>query len=276
MTAGSLQLVATPIGNLGDITERAVNALKTADVIACEDTRHTRKLLSHLEITGKELVSMHQHNEDEVSERLIETVRHGKHVVVVSDAGMPAISDPGFRLVRAAIDQNIGVDVLPGPSALLMAVVLSGFDTSRFVFEGFLPNKQKDVRARCEAIAHEERTVIIYEAPHRIKESIDELREACTGDRQVVLARELTKLHQEVWRGTLAEASELFDSDEPRGEFVIVLSGASPQHHEISDDDISSALRDHLDRGMTTKDAVKEVSEHLAVPKRRVYAIATK
>lgn len=275
MSSGGLVFVATPIGNLGDLSQRAEHALRQADVIACEDTRHTRKLLTHLEITGAELVAMHQHNEDAVAERLLEAVRHGKDVAVVSDAGMPGISDPGSRLARSALESGIEFDVIPGASAVLMAVVLSGFDTSRFVFEGFLPQKKKDLTQRCEQIAHERSTSVVFEAPHRAADTLDALAQHCEPTRRIALARELTKLHQEVIRGSLNEMIVQIHDEPPRGECVIVIEGAPPTHDEVSDDRILDALAERLARGLSTKDAVADVADRLTVPKRRVYALAT-
>ncbi|HET9443743.1 MAG TPA: 16S rRNA (cytidine(1402)-2'-O)-methyltransferase [Acidimicrobiales bacterium] len=270
---GALVLVATPIGNLGDLSPRAVEALAGADVIACEDTRHSRKLLHHAGITTRRLVSVHAHNEREQAGRLVAEMAAGRRVAYVSDAGTPGISDPGERLVQAALAAGVAVEVVPGPSALLAALVLSGLPAHRFCFEGFLPRRGGDRARRLHALAAEARTTVLYEAPHRIEATMADLAEACGGERRVAVARELTKRFEEVWRGRLAEAVEHVKATPPRGEYVVVVEGA-PVAAEATEAEIEVALQAHLEAGMSTRDAVAAVSEELSTPKRRVYAAA--
>lgn len=272
-TVGRIVLVGTPIGNLGDLSPRAVAALGTADVIACEDTRRTGRLLSHLGLSSPGYVVLNEHTEGDRADQLLERARGGSTVVVVSDAGMPGISDPGEWLVSRAVAAGITVEVVPGPSALLAALVVSGLATSRFVFEGFLPRKGGARGERLVDVAAESRTVVLFEAPHRLGRTLGDLVETCGGDRPVVLARELTKLHEEIWRGTLAEALARVGEVEPRGEYVIVLAGAEPPA-AATDDDLRAALTAALRRGMTTRDAVAEVAARTGASRRRVYDLA--
>lgn len=270
---GRLVLVGTPIGNLGDLSPRAVEALAGADVVACEDTRRTGRLLAHLGIASPGYVVVNEHTEGARVDELLDRVRRGATVVVVTDAGMPGISDPGEWLVARAVAEDLAVEVVPGPSAVLAALVVSGLVTSRFVFEGFLPRKGSDRAARLADVAGERRTVVLYEAPHRLARTLADLASVCAPDRRVALARELTKLHEEVWRGTLAAAIDRVALVEPRGEFVVVVAGAEPPP-AASDEDIRDALSESLRRGMTTRDAVDGVAAALGVPRRRVYDIA--
>jgi len=271
---GALVLVATPIGNLGDLAPRAVEALKSADVIAAEDTRRTRALLSHAGIPGgHRLVAVHEHNERTRAAELVERIRSGERVAFVTDAGMPGISDPGERLVRVCAEAGLKVEVVPGPSAALAALVVSGLPTSRFVMEGFLPRSGRDRTTRLAEVAAEPRTVVLFEAPNRVAATMADLAAVCGGDRRVVIARELTKLYEEVWRGTLAEAVARVEAHEPRGEHVLVLAGAPPT--DAPDDDaIRAAVRGLLGDGVSARDAAAEVATALGVPKRRVYDIA--
>jgi 16S rRNA (cytidine1402-2'-O)-methyltransferase len=273
VSGGELILVGTPIGNLGDLSPRAAQALADADVIACEDTRHTRKLLTAAGIAGPRLLAVHEHNEAEQAERIVHLVRAGKRVALVTDAGMPAVSDPGERVVAAAAAAGLPVVVVPGPSAVLAALAVSGLPTERFVFEGFLPRKGADRKARLAGLAAEPRTTVLYEAPHRVAATVVDLAAACGADRRVAIARELTKLHEEVWRGTLAEAVAHLAEGEPRGEHVLVVEGAPPAA-PATEDDVTAALRRHLDAGEDKKGAVAAVAAELDVPKRRVYAAA--
>ena len=225
----ALVLVATPIGNLGDLSPRARAELEGADAIACEDTRRTGKLLDLEGIPARgRMVVLNDHTEGTRAPELVARVRRGDRVVVVSDAGMPGISDPGERLVRVAIDAGVHVEVVPGPSAGVTALVASGLPTGRFVFEGFLPRRGAERAERLAALAVETRTVVLYEAPHRVARTVADLAGACGGSRRVAVARELTKLHEEVWRGTLDEAVGLDELAHPKGEYVLVLEGAPP------------------------------------------------
>lgn len=272
MRTGALILVATPIGNLGDLAPRAVEALSAADVIACEDTRHSRKLLHHAGITPRRLLAVHAHNEQEQAARLVAEMLGGTRVAVITDAGTPGISDPGERLVAAAVAAGIVVEIVPGPSAVIAALVLSGLPTSRFCFEGFLPRKGRERTQRLAEISQEMRTTVLYEAPHRLASTVDDLVVACGRDRRIAIARELTKRFEEVWRGTLAEAADRAASVEARGEFVLVLDGAAAV--EATAEDVDSALLVRLTAGATKRDAVTAVAAELSVPKRQVYAAA--
>lgn len=266
-------LVATPIGNLGDLSTRALDALRTADVVACEDTRRTGLLLSRQGINGTRLLVVNEHTEVDRIGQILDLLLDGRTVALVSDAGSPGISDPGERLVAAALDAGYEVTSVPGPSAVVMALGISGLPTGRFVFEGFLPRSGAGRAERVAEVAAEHRTVVLYEAPHRIARTVAELAAACGGERRVVLARELTKLHEDVWRGTLAEAVEHTTTVDPLGEYVVVLAGA-PAAGPADDDTIRAALRARFAAGDTTKSAVAEVAASLRAPKRHVYSLA--
>lgn len=270
----ALLLVGTPIGNLGDLTARAADALRTADVVACEDTRRTRALLSAagISLAGKRLIAVHEHNEAERAVEIVTLVRGGKRVALVTDAGMPGVADPGARVAAAVASAGLDIEVVPGPSAVVAALAVSGLPADRFVFEGFLPRKGAERRRRLDALATERRTTVLYEAPHRLRATIDDLHATCGPDRQTVIARELTKLHEEVWRGSLTQAASHLRDAEPRGEYVLVLAGAPDR--EVGDDEIERALADHLGAGQDRKTAVAAVTAELAVAKRRVYAVA--
>jgi len=269
---GTLVLVATPIGNLGDLSPRAVTTLSTSSLILCEDTRHSGKLLSHAGVSGVRLAVCNEHTEVERAREVMDLLARGETVALITDAGTPGISDPGSRLVRVVLDAGQEVSAVPGPAAFVMALVVSGFDTTRFVFEGFLPRSGRERATRLTAIAAEGRTTVMYEAPHRVERTIDDLREACGDERQVAVARELTKMYESVWRGSLADASAHLHATPPRGEYAIVLQG-SPPRPEITDEEIRSALDKAL-VGHTRKDAIEVVVGQLAVPKRRVYDLA--
>jgi len=272
---GSVVLVGTPIGNLGDLSPRAVATLGSADVIYCEDTRHSRKLLSHAGISGVPLRSLHQHNEEDRIAEILHTVGGGGKVAVVSDAGMPSISDPGRRVVAAAVEAGVAVTVVPGPSALLAALVSSGLPTDRFCFEGFLPRSARARRARLEALAHEPRTAVLYEAPARVPGTLSDLVVACGENRLVAVARELTKLHEETWRGSLAGAARWARSQPVRGEVVIVLAGADPvETPTVSDAVLTSALAERLEQGEPTRGVVDDIAAAFEVPRKRVYSLA--
>ena len=270
----SLVLVGTPIGNLGDLSPRAVEALRRADTIACEDTRRTRALLSHLGLpAGRRLLAVHDHNEAVRVHDVLARLDKGEQVVVVTDAGMPGISDPGERLVAAAAAAGHAVDVVPGPSAMIAALVVSGLPTGRFAFEGFLPRKGSARAERLGEIAGDARTTILFEAPHRIRQTVADLAEAAGDLRRVAVVRELTKMHEEVWRGTLGGAVEHLAAKEPRGEYVVVLDGAPPPA-PAGEEDVEAALRARLEAGADKKSAIAEVAAALGVSKRVVYEIA--
>ncbi len=266
-------LVATPIGNLGDLSPRAVEALRTAALVCCEDTRRTGKLLYLAGISARMAVA-NEHTETARVDEVLELLTAGHDVAVVSDAGTPGISDPGERLVRAVLDAGHSVTAVPGPAAVVMALVMSGIDSTRFVFEGFLPRSGSERSERIAEVAAERRTTVLYEAPHRIVRTVHDLHAACGGDRRVAIARELTKLHEELWHGSLADAVAHVDEVEPRGEYVVVVAGAAPPV-AADDDAIRRALGEQLATGATRKDAVATVTTRLGASKRRVYEIAT-
>jgi 16S rRNA (cytidine1402-2'-O)-methyltransferase len=274
---GRFVLVGTPIGNLGDLSPRAVEALAAADVICCEDTRRTRKLLTHAGITPRRLLAVHEHNEHEAAPSLVAMVANGSTVAVVTDAGLPGISDPGERLVRAAAEAGVRVEVVPGPSAALAALVVSGLATDRFCFEGFLPRRGGERVARLAQIAAEHRTVVVFEAPHRVRQTVDQLADRCGGSRQVAIARELTKVHEEVWRGTLDGAIEHLARTEPRGEYVLVVGGApAVVAGAAGPAEIEACLAARLAAGQDRKTAVAAVAVELGVPKRAVYDVSVR
>ena len=266
----TLWLVATPIGNLGDLAPRAVEVLSHAALVCCEDTRRTGLLLQHAGIRAARLAVCNDHTEMSRIADVLQTLGDGRDVAIVSDAGTPGISDPGERIVRAAIDAGYTVSAVPGPSAAIMALTISGLAADRFVFEGFIPRKGTDRAARLAEIAAEHRTVVIYEAPHRVLRTLDDLRDACGRDRVVVVTRELTKLHEEVVRGPLGD----IDIGAPRGEYVLVVEGAPIDDRPVSDDDVRVALRSELDAGASTRDASATVAKQVGRPKREVYALA--
>jgi 16S rRNA (cytidine1402-2'-O)-methyltransferase len=268
--AGTLWLVGTPIGNLGDVTERARTTLARADLIACEDTRRTRKLLTHLGVQGPRLVSFFEGNERRRVPELVEQLRSGRDVVVVSDAGMPGLSDPGERLVRAAVAEGIPVDVVPGPSAAIAALVVSGLPAARFSFEGFLPRKPGDRRARLDRLAGDPRTVVLFESPRRLAGLLADAREVL-GDRRAAVVRELTKVHQEVIRGSLGELASRFADGEARGEVVVVIEGR-PAH--VGRDELE-ALAERVEAlaagGMARREAAARVAEESGASRRALY-----
>jgi 16S rRNA (cytidine1402-2'-O)-methyltransferase len=271
---GRLVLVATPIGNLGDLSPRALQTLVEADVVCCEDTRRTRGLLAHAGVKGVRLLSLHGHNEVARLDAVLAHLTGGRTVAVVSDAGTPLLSDPGERLVAAAVEAGVTVSTVPGPSAALAALVVSGFATGRFCFEGFLPRRGTERRRRVDSVAGESRTVVLFEAPGRVVATLADLMGACGPERRVVVAREMTKLHEEVWRGTLGEGMVVFAAREVRGEVVVVLAGASTPEGEPDDADVTEALRVRLAAGVTVRDAAAGVAEELGVARRRAYDLA--
>jgi 16S rRNA (cytidine1402-2'-O)-methyltransferase len=273
-SGGSLVLVGTPIGNLGDLSPRAVEALTRADTVYCEDTRHSRKLFTYAGIAGATLRSLHEHNEVDRIDEVTAAVAAGRTVVVVSDAGMPGISDPGSRVVAAVAAAGLTVTVVPGPSAVLAALVASGLPTDRFCFEGFLPRSGKDRRLRLVGVAAEPRTTVLFEAPGRLAATLADLAEVCGEDRPVAVARELTKLHEEIWRGTAADAAGWAQGSTIRGEVVVVVGGAPVVETEVDDALLVEALAARLDAGERTRGAVDAVAAEFGVARRRVYDLA--
>jgi 16S rRNA (cytidine1402-2'-O)-methyltransferase len=271
---GLLVVVGTPIGNLGDLSPRAHDALAGADLICCEDTRHTRKLLTHAGISGVALAALHEHNEAEMAQRIVAQVAGGATVALVSDAGMPGISDPGQRVVAAVTQSGLALTVIPGPSAALVALVGSGMDSGRFCFEGFLPRKGRERGDRLAEIAGEARTVVLYEAPHRVARTLADLSQVCGPHRQVAVGRELTKLHEQRWSGTLQEAVAWVANAPIKGEWVLLVAGAVSEPVDVTDAALAAALAVRWELGDDRRVAVAEVAAAHRVPKRRVYQLA--
>jgi 16S rRNA (cytidine1402-2'-O)-methyltransferase len=268
---GALYIVPTPIGNLEDITMRALRVLKEVDWIAAEDTRRTQQLLNHYGIKTT-LTSYHEFNERLKALTLVERVKNGASIALVSDAGTPAISDPGFRLVVAAIDAGIPVVALPGPSALVTALCASGLPTDRFYFEGFLPAKKAERTARLQALRAIEETLIFYEAPHRLRESLAAMTEIL-GDRRVAVAREVSKIHEEFLRGTLSEISRQLAGREVKGEVTVVVHGSSGET-AISEERLKSEIRSLTDERLGVKEIAALLGERYGLSKREVYRLA--
>ena len=272
--AGMLYLVPTPIGNLGDISIRCRETLEQADFIAAEDTRVTLKLLNHLGIK-KSLVSYYEHNKTQKGEQIVQRILAGETCVLVSDAGSPAISDPGEELVKQCADAGITVCAIPGPCAVITALSISGQATGRFCFEGFLSTAKKSRREHLESLQNERRTMIFYEAPHKLTATLESMAEAFGADRPISLCRELTKLHEEVIRTTLGGAIELYKEIAPKGEYVLVVAGAPEEVKEVATvNDAKTRVLELMESGMSRKDAVKQTAQELNLPKNAVYEAA--
>lgn len=280
MEKGTLYLVATPIGNLQDITLRAINTLKEVELIAAEDTRQTIKLLNHFEIK-KPLVSYYEHNKIVKGNYLIEQLQQGKDIALVSDAGTPGISDPGEDLVKLCIENDIKVTMIPGPVAAITGMVISGIPTGRFVFEGFLPMNKRTRQERLKQLKDETRTIIFYEAPHKLPYTLKDMYNAW-GDRRIALARELTKRYEEVIRCSLFEAMERFQAESPKGEFVVIIEGQDEEvlqeieKDKYSDITIEEHVEKYIKEGLTKKEAIKKVAEDRGINKRDVYNLVMK
>ena len=279
--SGMLYLCATPIGNLGDMTYRAVQILKEADLIAAEDTRNSRKLLSHYDIHVP-MTSYHEYNKIEKGKKLLDKMISGQVIVQISDAGMPGISDPGQELAAMCIKAGIPVSVLPGASASLTALLMSGLSSRRFCFEGFLPSEKEDKKGRTavlDTLARETRTTIFYEAPHRLGRTLSALIQAVGEERRIALCRELTKKHEEVFRGSLRDALTHYQEEEPRGEFVLILEGVSEK--KLLEEEqalwLEIPVKDHyqryIDQGYDRKEAMKQVAKDRGVSKREIYSL---
>jgi 16S rRNA (cytidine1402-2'-O)-methyltransferase len=272
---GKLYLVATPIGNLEDITLRAIRILGEVDLIAAEDTRQSRKLLNHLAIK-KPLTSYFQHNERSKGQFLIESLLAGQNIAVISDAGTPAISDPGSELVRLAIQNQIEIIPVPGPSACLTLLSASGLNSERFVFEGFLPRQKNLRRQRLLQLLEEERTLIFYEAPHRLRAFLADVNEIL-GDRELAIGRELTKRFEEILRGSISELRGHFEQVEPRGEFVVAITGCQrPEQAIPADEDLRAEMQFLLARGQSRKQAAKEMAQKYNISAKKAYDLTVK
>ena len=273
--AGKLYLCATPIGNLGDMTFRVLETLKQVDLIAAEDTRNSLKLLNHFEIHTP-MTSYHEYNKYEKAGTLIRQMQEGKDIALITDAGTPAISDPGEVLVAMCIEEGITVTSLPGPAACITALTMSGLPTRRFCFEGFLPSDTKDKKDVLKDLQEESRTIIIYEAPHHLRKTLKELYEAL-GDRRIAVCRELTKKFETVWQATLVAAIEKYETEDPRGEYVLVIEGKSfeafrkEQEESFQEISIEDHMKRYEDQGMDRKEAMKQVAKDRGISKRDVY-----
>jgi 16S rRNA (cytidine1402-2'-O)-methyltransferase len=275
IVAGRLYVVATPIGNLEDITLRALRILREVDLIAAEDTRVTRKLLSHYDIHTPS-ISYHQHSKGGRAREIVETLRQGKNVALVSDAGTPGISDPGHELIGMCIDTGIRIEPVPGPTAIISALVISGLPTAHFAFDGFPPRKERDRRAFFAALLAEHRTLCLYEAANRLIETLGTIHEVLP-ERRIVVVREATKKFEEVFRGSAAEAIEHFGKKAVKGEVVLLVEGLSAegaQPKDVSDEEIAVRLSELVAAGESERDAVRRCAVEMNLPRRRVYALA--
>ena len=272
---GTLYLVPTPIGNLGDISRRMADTLAEVDFIAAEDTRVSLKLLNHLEIK-KPMLTYHRHNTETGGQAVIDRLLAGENGALVTDAGMPAISDPGEELVARCAQLDIPVVAIPGPCALVAALAVSGQPTGRFTFEGFLAMNKKNRRSHLDSLRHEERTMIFYEAPHKLAATLRDLSDTFGPERPVSLCRELSKLHEEVRRTTLGEAADYYRDNAPKGEFVLVVRGAEPQEEREATLEDGLALVEKLrtEEGLSLRDGVKRAAKELGLPKNQLYDLA--
>ena len=279
MSSGKLYLVPTPIGNLKDITLRALEVLENADVVAAEDTRQTIKLLNHFNLK-KTLISYHMHNEQGKSNEILDRLRLGENIALVSDAGMPGISDPGSIIVKKCIEQGLEFEVLPGATAFATALIYSGLDSSAFTFRGFIPRDTKSRKVVVEELKNQKETLIFYEAPHRLLSTLTFLKENF-GDRNLSACRELTKLHEEIVRGKISEIIEYFNKNNPRGEFVLVMEGLTEEEIEkekrasFEELSIEEHIIKYIEEGMSKKDAIKAVAKDRKVPKNEIYKYST-
>ena len=267
---GTLYLVPTPIGNLGDISQRMADTMEAVDFLAAEDTRVTVKLLNRLDIK-KPMVTYHRHNCGPAGEAILRRLLEGESCALVTDAGTPAISDPGEELVALCAANGVPVIAIPGPCALITALSVSGLPTGRFTFEGFLPMNKKNRRAHLDSLRQEQRTMIFYEAPHKLTDTLDDLLAVFGGDRRISLCRELTKLHEEILRTTLAEAVAHFAEKEPRGEFVLIVEGAAPEVKEADPEAALERAEQLRAEGLSTKDAAAKAAEEFGLKKKQIY-----
>ncbi|MEH2408569.1 16S rRNA (cytidine(1402)-2'-O)-methyltransferase [Nostoc sp.] len=269
----TLYIVGTPIGNLEDMTFRAVRILQTVDIIAAEDTRHTGKLLQHFQVKTP-LVSYHEHNRTSRIPELLEHLVNDKAIALVSDAGMPGISDPGYELVKACIKAGISVVPIPGASAAITALSAAGLPTDRFVFEGFLPSKSQHRQEHLESLQTESRTLIFYESPHRLRDTLQDLAEVWGSDRQIVLGRELTKLYEEFWRGTIAEAIAHYSQREPQGEYTLVVAGIPASQPQLTEEELKAELKQLISQGISRSQASRQLAKFTSLPRRQLYQLA--
>ncbi len=269
----TLYVVATPIGNLEDMTFRAVKILQTVDVIAAEDTRHTGRLLQHFQIKTPQ-VSYHEHNRSSRIPELLEELSNGKAIALVTDAGVPGISDPGYELVKVCIEAGIPVVPIPGANAAITALSAAGLPTDRFVFEGFLSAKGQQRRSHLESLETESRTLIFYESPHRLRETLQDFAEIFGTSRQIVLARELTKLYEEFWRGTIEEAIAHYSQREPQGEYTLLVAGTPPTQPQLSEEELKAELLAIMSQGISRSQASRQLAKVTSLPRRQLYQLA--
>ena len=269
-----LWLVATPIGNLDDMSPRAAAVLRAADVVCCEDTRHSRSLLKRIGATPQRLIVVNDHTEFDAIDEIASLVSAGGTVALITDAGTPGISDPGERVVAELAARGLPVWAVPGPAAFVVAATISGLPAARIAFDGFLPRNGAERRERLTEVARERRTSVLYEAPHRLVETVNDLHAACGGVRRIAIVRELTKMHEQVWRGTLDDAVAHVTAVEPRGEYAIVIEPNPVSQAEVTDHEIVTALAQRTAAGLSTRDAVDEVTSAFGLPRKRVYNLA--
>jgi 16S rRNA (cytidine1402-2'-O)-methyltransferase len=270
---GILYVVGTPIGNLEDMTFRAIRILQEVDTIAAEDTRHTGKLLHHFQIKTPQ-ISYHEHNQKGRIPEILAQLAQGKAIALVTDAGMPGISDPGYLLVQACIAAQIPIIPIPGATAAITALSASGLPTDRFIFEGFLPAKGKERQQRLAAIQTESRTIILYESPHRLRQTLQDLLAILGAKHSIVLARELTKIHEEFWRGTIEDAIAQYTTKEPQGEFTIVIAPIETETPQLSPDQIKAELQHLLAQGLSKSEASRQLATLTSLPRRQIYQLA--
>ncbi|MBD1213892.1 MAG: 16S rRNA (cytidine(1402)-2'-O)-methyltransferase [Dolichospermum sp.] len=270
---GTLYIVATPIGNLEDMTFRAVRILQAVDMIAAEDTRHTGKLLQHFQVRTPQ-ISYYEHNSNSRIPELLEYLQYGKAIALVSDAGMPGISDPGYELIKACIDNNITVVPIPGASAVITALSAAGLPTDRFIFDGFLPAKSQKRKEYLTSLQGESRTLVFYESPHRLRETLADLAEILGSDRYAVIARELTKLYEEFWRGTIGEGIANYQEKEPQGEYTLLIAGTPSNQPQPTETELKNELLSMIKQGISRSQASREIAKNTGLSRRYLYQLA--
>ncbi|MBD2139199.1 16S rRNA (cytidine(1402)-2'-O)-methyltransferase [Anabaena sp. FACHB-1237] len=270
---GTLYIVGTPIGNLEDMTFRAVRILQAVDLIAAEDTRHTGKLLQHFQITTPQM-SYHEHNRQSRIPEILDSLRYGKAIALVSDAGMPGISDPGYELIKACVDHGISVVPIPSATAAITALSASGLPTNKFIFDGFLPAKSQQRRDYLQSLLTETRTLVFYESPHRLRETLADLGDIFGGDRSIVIARELTKLYEEFWRGTITEAIAEYQKREPQGEYTLIIAGSILEENQLSENELKNELLAMIKQGISRSQASREIAKDTGLSRRYIYQLA--
>ncbi|NET02962.1 MAG: 16S rRNA (cytidine(1402)-2'-O)-methyltransferase [Sphaerospermopsis sp. SIO1G2] len=270
---GTLYIVGTPIGNLEDMTFRAVRILQSVDIIAAEDTRHTGKLLQHFQIKTPQM-SYHQHNSQSRIPEILGYLQSGRAIALVSDAGMPGISDPGYELVKACVEAEITVVPIPGASAVITALSASGLPTDKFIFEGFLPHKSQQRRKSLEYLQAETRTLIFYESPHRLRDTLPDLETVFGSDRQIVIARELTKIYEEFWHGTINDAIAHYQKQEPQGEYTLLIAGISATKPQLTETELKAELSAMIKQGISRSQASRQLAKDTSISRRLLYQLA--